>query len=267
MTAAIHPTAIVETGARIGDGVTVGAYCCIGPDVEIGAGTTLSSHVVIAGRTRIGARSRIFPFASIGQQPQDLKFRGEPSRLEIGEGNTIREYVTMNPGTEGGGMLTRVGNGCTFMAGAHVAHDCHIGDHVIMANYASLGGHVHVGDHAIIGGLAAVHQFVRIGAHAMVGGMSGVESDVIPYGSVMGDRAYLNGLNLVGLKRRGFDRARIREMREAFRRLFAEDGTLKERVSEVRETYAGAPEIMDIVEFMLDESLRAYCLPTGQRVP
>ncbi len=261
----IHETAIVGEGARLGENVVVGAYSCIGPDVKLGDGVEVDSHVVVDGATLVGRGCRVFPFASIGRQPQDLKYRGEPSRLEIGENNTIREYVTMNPGTEGGGMVTRVGNGCTFMVGAHVAHDCIIGDGVIMANYASLGGHVYVGDHAIIGGLAAVHQFVRIGPHAMVGGMSGVEHDVIPYGSVMGDRAALCGLNIVGLKRRGYSRGSIRSMREAYRLLFEPQGTLKQRVARVGVAYAEAPEVMDIVNFMTGESIRSFCLPREDR--
>ena len=176
----IHPTAIVEEGAKLGTGVRIGPYCTIGPDVELGEGVALVSHVVLAGRTRIGPNTRIYPFASIGHPPQDLKYKGEASSLEIGSNNIIREYVTMSPGTEGGGMVTRVANNCLFMVGAHVAHDCQIGHHVIMANNATLAGHVDVGDYAILGGLAAVHQFVRIGRHAMIGGMSGVEHDIIP---------------------------------------------------------------------------------------
>ena len=262
----IHPTAIVESGATLGKGVRIGAFSHIDSDVELGDGVEIMSHVVIGGTTRIGKGCRVFPFASIGQQPQDLKFHGESSRLEVGDDNSIREYVTMNPGTEGGGMVTRVGSGGTFMVGAHVAHDCIIGDSVIMANYASLGGHVLVGDHAIIGGLAAVHQFVRIGPHAMIGGMSGVEQDVIPYGSVMGDRAALCGLNIVGLKRRGFSRESIRTMRNAYRQLFDSQGTLKERAEQVGNSFSETPEVMDIVGFISDESARAICLPRADRV-
>lgn len=265
MSTQIHQTAVVESGGALGEGVSIGAYSCVGSNVELGDNVELKSHVVVGGSTRIGRDCRIFPFASVGQQPQDLKFHGEPSRLEIGENNTIREYVTMNPGTEGGGMITRVGSDCTFMVGAHVAHDCIIGDGVIMANYASLGGHVYVGDHAIIGGLAAVHQFVRIGSHAMIGGMSGVEQDVIPFGSVMGDRAALCGLNIVGLKRRGFPRESIRSMREAYRQLFDSQGTFKERVEQVKDSYAETPEVMDIVNFLSDDSIRSFCLPRERR--
>ena len=199
--ATIHPTAIIEDGAQLGENVSIGAYSVIGPEVTLGDGVTLESHVVVGGVTSIGAGTHIFPFASIGLQPQDLKFQGEVSRLEIGSNNVIREHVTMNPGTEGGGLLTKVGNDCLFMVGAHVAHDCQVSDHVILVNSATLAGHVEVGEFAIVGGLSAVHQFVRIGKHAMIGGMSGVENDVIPYGTVTGNRAHLLGLNLVGLKR------------------------------------------------------------------
>lgn len=199
----IHPTAVIDSAAKIGKNVKIGPYCCIGANVEIGDGVELKAHVVIDGQTSIGADSKFFPFASIGLPPQDLKYSGEKSTLTIGERNIIREYVTMNPGTEGGGLETRVGDDNLFMVGAHVAHDCIVGNNVIMANNATLAGHVMVDDYAIIGGLAAVHQFCRIGRHAMIGGMSGVENDIIPYASVLGGRAWLSGLNLVGLKRRG----------------------------------------------------------------
>lgn len=261
----IHQTAIVEEGASLGMNVTIGAYSCVGANVQLGDNVELKSHVVIGGSTRIGSGCRLFSFASIGQQPQDLKFHGEDSWLEVGENNTIREYVTMNPGTEGGGMVTRVGSNCMFMVGAHIAHDCAIGDGVIMANYASLGGHVYVGDNAIIGGLAAVHQFVRIGSYAMIGGMSGVEQDVIPYGSVMGDRATLCGLNIVGLKRRGFTRDIIRSMRDAYSQLFDSRGTLQDRAQQVRISYAKTKEVMDIVEFLSGETTRSFCLPREDR--
>ena len=257
----IHPTAIVEEGAKLGTGVRIGPYCTIGPDVELGEGVALVSHVVLAGRTRIGPNTRIYPFASIGHPPQDLKYKGEASSLEIGSNNVIREYVTMSPGTEGGGMVTRVANNCLFMVGAHVAHDCQIGHHVIMANNATLAGHVDVGDYAILGGLAAVHQFVRIGRHAMIGGMSGVEHDIIPYGSAMGDRAHLSGLNIIGLKRRGFSRDEIHRLRTAYRLLFAQEGTMAERMADVEELYSDNEAIMDMVEFIRAASSRALCQP------
>jgi len=202
----IHPTAIIAPGARLADDVAIGPYCVVGEHVSLGSGVSLLAHVVIEGRTTIGAGTRIFPFASIGFEPQDLKYRGEESSLEIGSNNTIREYVTMNPGTAGGGMVTRVGNNSLFMVGVHIAHDCQVGDGVVMANNATLAGHVVIEDHAILGGLSAVHQFCRIGRHAMVGGLSAVVRDVIPYGQATGDRARLSGVNIVGMQRSGFSR-------------------------------------------------------------
>ena len=209
----IHPTAIVHPDAMIADDAVVGPYSVVGADVSLGSRVELMSHVVVDGHTAISKGCKVFPFASLGQIPQDLKYKSEPSRLVIGEHNTIREHVTMSPGTQGGGMVTEVGNHCLFMVGVHVAHDCRIADRVIMVNNAALGGHVTVEDHAIIGGLSAVHQFVRIGSYAMVGGMSGVEQDVIPFGTVTGDRASLRGLNLVGLDRHGFEKDAINKLR------------------------------------------------------
>lgn len=259
--AAIHSSAIVAAGAKLGEGVEIGPFCAIGAHVELGANVKLHSHVVVEGHTRVGARCSIFPFASIGHQPQDLKFKGEPSRLEIGDDTIIREHVTMNPGTAGGGMLTKVGNRCLIMVGSHVAHDCKLGDNVIMANNATLGGHVVVEDFAFLGGLCAVHQFVRIGRHAMVGGMSGVENDVIPYGSVMGDRARLGGLNLVGLKRRGFSREDIHSLRTAYRLLFAQEGTMAERIGDVAQLFSATKAVQEIVDFIKADSQRALCQP------
>ena len=260
--ASIHPTAVVEPGARIAETARVGPYCVVGPEVELQPGVELVSHIAVAGRTVVGAETRIFPFASIGHQPQDLKYQGERSRLEIGRRNVVREHVTMNPGTRGGGMLTRVGDGCLFMVGAHVAHDCRIGDNVIMANNATLAGHVTVGDFAILGGLSAVHQFVRIGKHAMIGGVTGVERDVIPYGQVVGDRARLVGLNIVGLQRRGFSREQVQALRTAYQMLFGEAGTLAERVDEVARQFSDEP-VRDIVEFIRADSQRGLCRPQG----
>jgi UDP-N-acetylglucosamine acyltransferase len=257
----IHPTAIVEPGATIGRGARIGPYCLIGPEATLGDGVVLESHVVIAGLTAIGAESRIFPFATIGHRPQDMKYAGERSRLEIGAGVTIRENVTINPGTSGGGMLTSIGDRSLLMACAHVAHDCRIGHDAILVNNVLLGGHVEIGDFAIVGGGAAVHQFVRIGQHAMIGGMSGVEQDVIPYGSVIGNRAHLAGLNLIGLKRRGFTRDDIHTLRNAYRLLFAQEGTLQERLDDVAEMYAQVPVVMEIVAFMRAASNRGLCQP------
>lgn len=261
----VHASAIVEPGAKLGEGVRVGPFCTVGPKVVLGDGVELISHVVLAGDTSIGAGTRIYPFASIGNPPQDLKFKGEASRLEIGENNVIREYVTMNPGTEGGGLLTRVGSNCLFMVGAHVAHDCVVGDFVVMANNASIAGHVELGDFAILGGLAGVHQFVRIGHHAMVGGMTAVENDIIPFGSVMGGRARLSGLNVIGLKRRNFGRDDIHALRTAYRLLFAEEGTMAERLGDVAELYGENEAVMEIVNFISLESSRGLTQPRPSR--
>jgi len=265
--AKVHSTAIVEPGARVSAGVVIGPYCVVGADVSLGENTVLEAHVVISGITELGPGNRVFPFASIGHLPQDLKFHGEPSRLVIGSNNVIREHVTMNPGTEGGGMVTEVGNNCLFMVGAHVAHDCRLGDNVIMANNATLAGHVEVGDYAILGGLSAVHQFARIGKHVMIGGMSGVENDVIPYGSATGNRAHLSGLNIVGLKRRNFSRNVIHDLRKAYRLLFAEEGTMSERIDDVIESFGEVEPVMDIVNFIRSgaDTSRAICRPKLDR--
>jgi UDP-N-acetylglucosamine acyltransferase len=257
----IHPTAVVEKGAKLAKDVEVGAYALIGPRVELGPGVRIHSHVVVAGQTTIGARTHIFPFASIGHRPQDLKFKGEETRLEIGEDNQIREHVTMNPGTEGGGGLTRVGSHGLFMVGSHVAHDCIVGDHVILANNATLAGHCVIEEHAILGGLSAVHQFVRIGAHAFIGGMSGVENDVIPFGMALGNRAGLNGLNIVGLKRQGFSRDQIHNLRRAYRQLFSNEGTLLERLDDVEKMFGEDPGVQRIVTFIRASKDRALCVP------
>ncbi len=258
----IHPTAIVDPKAEVADDVSIGPYCIVGEGVQLAAGVRLRAHVVVEGRTRIGAGTEIYPFASIGLPPQDLKYKGEPSELVIGRNNRIREYVTMNPGTEGGGMLTQVGDDCLFMVSAHVAHDCTVGTGVIMANNATLAGHVVVGDYAIIGGLSAVHQFVRIGHQAMIGGMSGVEHDVIPFGSVMGERANLCGLNIIGLKRRGFGKDEIHALRAAYKALFAPDaGTLGERVEAIAERYEGVGAVGELVSFIRENSSRGVTQP------
>ncbi len=257
----IHPTAVVAEGATVDASAEIGPYCVIGSSVSIGPRVKLHSHVAVAGITSIGADCQVFPFASLGHPPQDLKYRGEASRLEIGERNQIREHVTMNPGTEGGGMLTKVGNDCLFMMAAHVAHDCVIGNSVILVNNATLAGHVHIGDFAIMGGLSAAHQFVRIGRHAMIGGMTGVETDIIPYATVTGNRAHLSGLNLVGLKRRGYDRDAIHALRNAYRLLFAPEGTMAERLEEVGEQFKDQELVMEIVDFIRADSSRSICQP------
>jgi UDP-N-acetylglucosamine acyltransferase len=260
----IHPTAIIEPGATLGPGVRIGPYCHVGPKVVLGEAVELLSHVVLAGDTAVGPRTRLFPFASIGHQPQDLKFKGEESRLVIGADNIIREYVTMHPGTAGGGMETRIGDHCLFMASSHVAHDCKVGDHVIMANNVALGGHIAIGDYAFLGGQAAVHQFVRIGQHAMIGGLTGVERDVIPYGMVVGDRARLSGLNIVGLQRRGFSRDEIQALRTAYQMLFGDDpepGTLADRVAAVAARFPEVAPVRDVVDFIRADSSRGLVQP------
>lgn len=265
MAAEIHATAVVEKGAELGEGVSIGPFALIGPDVVLEDGVRIEAHVVVTGHTRIGAGSRAHSFAVIGTPPQDTKYRGEPSELRIGRNVIIREHASLNPGTEGGGMLTSVGDNCLIMMGAHIAHDCALARNVILVNNVLLGGHVHVDEFAILGGGSAVHQFVRIGKHAMVGGMSAVENDVIPYGSVMGNRAHLSGLNIVGLKRRGFSRDSIHRLRNAYRLLFAEEGTLQERLADVAGMFADEPVVMDIVEFIRGNGSRALCQPRNGR--
>lgn len=265
MPVSIHPSAILDPSARLGAEVSIGPYCTVGPDVVLGDRVELISHVVVGGHTTIGAGTAVYPFASLGLRPQDLKFKGEPSTLEIGANNQIREHVTMNPGTQGGGMVTRIGDNGLFMVGAHVAHDCRVGDHVLLANNATLAGHVTVGDYVIVGGLCAVHQFVRIGSFAIIGGMSGVEKDVIPFGLVKGERAWLSGLNMVGLERRGFSREDIRALRSAYRMMFAPEGTLAERVEETASHYSDQRQVSQIVEFIRTASARPICQPKSDK--
>jgi UDP-N-acetylglucosamine acyltransferase len=259
--ASIHPSAIVEDGAKLADGVTIGPFCIVGSDVSLGEGVELASHVVVTGRTTVGARTRIFPFASIGHQPQDLKYKGEASTLDIGSDCLIREGVTLNPGTAGGGMKTTIGNSCAFLANSHVGHDCHVGSNVIFSNNVMLAGHCEVGDFAILGGGAAVIQFARVGAHAFLGGMSGLEQDLIPYGMALGNRAYLSGLNIVGLQRRDFSRSQIHDLRRAYRLLFAQEGTLMERVQDVAEEFKDHPTVMEIIAFIKAGGKRSMCTP------
>lgn len=257
----IHPSAVVDSAATVGSDVKIGPFSVVGPGVTLGDGCVLHSHVVIEGATTVGRNCEFFPFASIGHIPQDKKFGGENSRLEIGDDNVIREYVTVNPGTEGGGMVTRIGSSCLLMAHAHVAHDCVLGDHVIMANAATLAGHCTVGDFAILGGLSAVHQFVRIGEHAFIGGMAGVENDVIPFGMMVGTRASLKGLNVVGIKRHGLSRDQLRTLREAYDLLFSDSGTLLERAEKVASAYAGEEHVDRLLAFIKSESQRSLSVP------
>jgi UDP-N-acetylglucosamine acyltransferase len=257
----IHPSAIIEDGAKIGDGVVVGPYSIVGSNVSLGDGVELSSHVTVAGHTTIGARTKIFPFASIGHQPQDLKYNGEPSTLDIGTDCLIREGVTLNPGTAGGGMKTVIGNSCAFLANSHVGHDCRVGNNVVFSNNVMLAGHCDVGDFVIIGGGAAVIQFARVGHHAFIGGMSGLEHDLIPYGMALGNRAYLSGLNIIGLQRRNFSRNEIHDLRRAYRLLFAQEGTLLERVADVAEEFKDHATVMEIVAFIRAGGKRSMCMP------
>jgi len=261
----IHPTAIIEEGAEIGAGSFIGPYCVVGPNAILGENCTLKAHVCVDGHTTIGADTVIFPFASIGSAPQDLKYDGEKTELIIGKNNTIREHVTMNPGTITGNVKTVVGDNGLFMVGVHIAHDCVIGNNVIMANNATLGGHVTVGDRALIGGLAAVHQFVRIGSFAVIGGMSGVESDVIPFGRVKGERATLAGLNLVGLERGGFEKSQIKQIQKAVNMIFNGDGNLDERIQRVSEDYKGDDLIMSLVTFAREKERFGLCQPAPKK--
>ena len=261
MEAVIHPSAIVEDGAKIGPGVKIGPFCTVGPEVELGEGCQLLSHVALAGRTTIGPRTRIFPFASIGHIPQDLKYKGEASTLEIGADCMIREGVTMNPGTEGGGLRTVIGDRCAFLAGSHVGHDTKVGNDCILSNNVMLAGHVTVGNFVIFGGGSAVIQFARVGSHAFVGGMSGLENDLIPYGMAMGNRAHLAGLNIIGLRRRGFTRDQIHDIRRAYRLLFADEGALSERVEDVAAEFDSHPFVHEILDFIREGKDRSICTP------
>lgn len=257
----IHSSAIIADGAKLGDGVRIGPFCLVGENVALGDNVELVSHAVIEGRTTIGSGTRIFPFASVGHQPQDLKYAGEPSTLSIGSDCVIREGVTLNPGTEGGGMKTVIGDQCTFLANSHVGHDCTVGNSVIFSNNVMLAGHCNVGDFAIIGGGAAVIQFARVGAHSFVGGMSGLEHDLIPYGMALGNRAHLSGLNIIGLQRRGFSREKIHDLRRAYRLLFADEGTLMERVEDVAEEFSDHTIVQEILAFIKEGGKRSLCTP------
>lgn len=265
MHSTIHASAVIEDGAIIGNGCKIGPFCHVGPQVKLGKGVELFSHVVLAGNTTIGDETRIWPFASIGHQPQDLKFSGEESRLEIGARCMIREGVSMNPGTSGGGGLTKIGDECLFMLGTHVGHDCIVGDRVIMANNASLAGHVVIEDDVIIGGLSGVHQFCKIGRGAVIGAVAMVTNDVIPYGAVVSKRPDLSGLNLVGLKRRGVGKQEINGLRKAFTEIFAEGETLKVRVAAARAKYDGNALVAEVLDFLEAETSRSFLLPSHDK--
>lgn len=259
-TMSIHPTAVVDPGAQLGTHVEIGPFCVVGAGVTLGDGVRLIASVTVMGRTTLGPRATVYPFASLGCPPQDLRYAGEDTALIIGADNTIREHVTMHLGTAEGRGETRVGSGGLFMVGCHVAHDCVVGDGVVFANNATMGGHVVVGDKVYLGGLCAVHQHCRLGRHAFIGGCAPVTGDVIPYGMV--DKlGCLNGLNLVGLKRRGFERERIHNMRTAYRLLFAEEGAFQERVEDVARLFQDSAEVMEMVDFIRAPTARHLCTP------
>ena len=256
----IHKTALIDSSAKISKNVKIGPYSVIGPNVEIGEGTIVQSHVNITGNTIIGKNNLIYPFASIGNDPQDLKFKGEETKLEIGNNNKIREYVTINPGTEGGGGITKVGNNCLFMVSAHIAHDCVVGDNVILANNVPLGGHAHVDDNAIIGGNSAVQQFTRVGKFAMIGGMCGVVRDVIPYGIAHGNRSILQGLNLIGLRRKNIPNKEILTLSEAYKEIFKNEN-LTENLNNLSSEFKNNFLVLDVINFIEKDKKRPICTP------
>jgi UDP-N-acetylglucosamine acyltransferase len=256
----IHKTALIDTNAKISENVTIGPYSVIGPNVVIGTGTVIQSHVNIKGNTIIGSNNQIYPFASIGNDPQDLKFKGEKTLLEIGDNNKIREYVTINPGTEGGGGKTQVGNNCLFMVSSHIAHDCVVGDNVILANNVPLGGHAHVDDNAIIGGNSAVQQFTRVGKFAMIGGMCGVVRDVIPYGIAHGNRSILQGLNLIGLRRKNTPNKEILSLSEAYKIIFKNEN-LTENLNNLSSELRNNELVSQVVSFIEKDKKRPICTP------
>ena len=256
----IHKTAIVDANAKISENVIIGPYTVIGANVEIGEGTVVQSHVNIKGNTTIGSNNQIYPFASIGNDPQDLKFKGEKTSLVIGNNNKIREYVTINPGTEGGGGKTQVGNDCLFMVSSHIAHDCIVGDNVILANNVPLGGHAHVDNNAIIGGNSAVQQFTRVGKFAMIGGMCGVVRDVIPYGIAHGNRSILQGLNLIGLRRKNIPNKEILSLSEAYKIIFKNEN-LTENLSNLSNDIRENELVSEVVNFIEKDKKRPICTP------
>ena len=256
----IHKTAIVDPKAKISANVNIGPYTIIGPNVEIGEDTDINSHVSIAGYTKIGKKNKIYPFASIGNNPQDLKYKGEKSVLEIGNCNTIREYVSINPGTDGGGGLTKIGNNCLLMVSSHVAHDCVIGDNVVAVNNVAIGGHVQIDDNAIIGGNSAVHQFIRIGKFAMIGGMCAVIRDVIPYGLVHGNRSVLQGINLIGLRRNNISNQDIALLSNAYKEIFKNEN-LSENLKNLSEDIKKNDLVTEILKFIHQDKKRPICTP------
>jgi UDP-N-acetylglucosamine acyltransferase len=256
----IHKTAIVDPKAKISANVNIGPYSIIGPNVEIGEHTVINSHVSIAGYTKIGKKNKIYPFASIGNNPQDLKYNGEKSYLEIGDCNTIREYVSINPGTDGGGGLTKIGNNCLFMVSSHVAHDCVIGDNVVAVNNVAIGGHVQIDDNAIIGGNSAIHQYIRIGKFAMIGGICAVIRDVIPYGLVHGNRSVLQGINLIGLRRNNIPNQEIALLSKAYKEIFKSEN-LSENLKNLSEEFKENNLVIEILKFIQKDKKRPICTP------
>ena len=256
----IHKTAIIDPKAKIASNVKIGAYSVIGPDVEVNENTIIHSHVCISGQTIIGKENKIYPFASIGNDPQDLKYNGEKTKLIIGDNNKIREYVTINPGTIGGGGKTKIGNNCLFMISSHVAHDCIVGDNVIIANNVPLGGHAIIEDNVVIGGNSAVQQFTRIGKMAMIGGMTGVLHDVIPYGLSTGNRNSLQGLNLIGLRRAKFENKDILELSDAYRKIFATKN-INENISKLNGSFQENSLVKNVIDFITKDKKRSICTP------
>ena len=256
----IHKTAIIEPTSKIASNVNIGAYSVIGPNVEIGENSIIQSHVSIVGNTKIGKNNKIYPFASIGNDPQDLKFSGEQTKLEIGDNNKIREYVTINPGTNGGGGLTKVGNNCLFMASSHIAHDCIVEDNVILANNVPLGGHAHIEENVIIAGNSAVQQFTRVGKFSMIGGMCGVVRDIIPYAMVHGNRSILQGLNLIGLRRKKIPNKDILILSEAYKEIFKNEN-LTENLKNLNQELRKNELVNDVVKFLEKDKKRPICTP------
>jgi len=261
----IHSSSIVEDGAQIGENVRIGPFCHIGPEVKLGDNAILHSHVVLAGNTSLAQGAKIFPFACVGHQPQDLKFHGEKNSLTIGENCTIREGVTINPGTEGDDGRTVIGNNCFFLANSHVAHDCKIGNGVIFSNNVMMAGHCKVGDNVIMGGGSAAHQFCRIGNNAFVGGLAGVENDVIPFGMALGNRAYLAGLNIIGMKRSGIERDSIHKARKAFKDIFTRGIAVSDAVKTVTAEMGDDPIVFSIIDFINAAESRSLCTPRANR--
>ena len=259
----IHKSCIIDKKAKISQNVKIGPYSIIGPNVEIDQGVEIHAHVNIDGNTKIGSETKIYPFASIGTNPQDLKYKGEKSFLNIGKKNVIREYVTMNPGTEGGGSETKIGNNCLFMISSHVAHDCIVGNNVVIANNVPLGGHAIIEDGVIIGGNSAVQQFTRIGRLAMIGGMTGVLKDVIPFGMSFGNRNYLKGLNLIGLRRSNYINKEILELGEAYKKIFTSTN-LHENVNRINGEYKENSLVKEVANFILKDKKRPICLPLSK---